>query len=168
MRQSEKNIHAALVKYIRLQYPKVFISTDRSGQFLAHAHDRIIDNGKVTWRKKKRANTGSNLTHPDGFPDLLLLDAEGNLLFLELKIADVRMIRHRTSDKGFAGEWHSDHYRNQSEWLIRLSQTCCASFAIGFDHAKSLVDLWHGKNYDNFFDQSIITELDVKKYQKKI
>jgi hypothetical protein len=132
---SEKTLHKSVCDYLRLQYPGVLFNSD-----LAGATKLTI--GQATAMKALRSNRG--------FPDLVIYEPRGftnyinsdklfemtifHGLFLELKVEGTRIF----NSKGFPA---TSHIQEQLELITKLQiRGYKASFAVGFDEAKSIID----------------------------
>ena len=122
MKNSEANLHEAVCDYIRLQYPNVLFNSDMSGVKLTM--------GQAIKAKKLRSSKG--------FPDLIIYEPRNNMhgLFLELKRDGESLFKKD-------GSFKTDHLKEQGEILKQLSKRgYLALFAVGFDMAKSFIDLY--------------------------
>ncbi len=120
MRESkEYNLYQAVATYLRLQFPKVRFHYDYAG--LAHT--------------KAQAGQYKAIQHSKGFPDLMIFNPKGGILFLELKAEGNNVFKKN-------GELISDeHVIEQATWLADLQQAGYgAYFAVGFDQARSFID----------------------------
>jgi len=119
----EKDVHLAVVNYLKLQYPGVLFRSDTGagmkltiGQAKAQ---KAIQNG-MAW------------------PDLFIAHANNKYhgLFLELKDDGVKL-------RGANGKYKPGHISDQRNCLRYLSDVgYCAVFAVGFDRAKEIID-WY-------------------------
>jgi len=119
----EKDVHLAVVNYLKLQYPGVLFRSDTGagmkltiGQAKAQ---KAIQNG-MAW------------------PDLFIAypNSKYHGLFLELKDGSVKL-------RGANGKYKPGHISKQHECLRCLSNKgYCAVFAVGFDRAKEIID-WY-------------------------
>lgn len=125
---SERLVQNALCKYIALQYPDLEYRTDKDGQFAK---------GNALWDKGRQKGK-------KGFPDMIIARKSGkyNGLILELKKEGISVFKKD-------GTLRSDeHLKDQAWWLQWFRELgCYASFAIGFDEAKELID--------NYFNQKL-------------
>ena len=127
MKESELQI--AVADYLRLQYPEVIFHSD-FGSGIKLTKGQAI--------KQKRQNGGRR-----AWPDLFIAepvfkeDCTGCYgLFIELKKDGTRLKKKN-------GEWASDHIAEQAEMLERLElRGYRAMFAVGFDEAKKIIDLY--------------------------
>ena len=118
----EENLQIAVCNYLRAQYPKVLFNSDLSGIKLTM--------GQAVKAKKLRSSKG--------FPDLVIYEPRGNYhaLFLELKREGEKITNKK-------GELKTDHLREQEEIIQKLNlKGYLACFAIGFDEAKRIIDLY--------------------------
>lgn len=121
MSNYERELHKAVVTYIKMQYPKVLFNTDLSGVFTTPATAKQV----------------SQLRSRKGHPDLMIYEPRGGYygLFVELKANGVKV--HNQNGDIVA----SDHIRTQAEYLEELNQRgYMAVFAVGFDAAKRVID----------------------------
>jgi len=119
----EKDVHLAVVNYLKLQYPGVLFRSDTGagmkltiGQAKAQ---KAIQNG-MAW------------------PDLFIAypNSKYHGLFLELKDGSVKL-------RGAKGYYKSEHIANQQNCLDELiGFGYYAVFAVGFDRAKETID-WY-------------------------
>ena len=119
---AEENLQIAVCNYLRAQYPKVLFNSDLSGIKLTM--------GQAVKAKKLRSSKG--------FPDLVIYEPRGNYhaLFLELKREGEKITNKK-------GELKTDHLREQEEIIQKLNlKGYLACFAIGFDEAKKIIDLY--------------------------
>jgi len=118
MKQSEQSIHAQVCAYLKAQYPHVIFTSEASGLRLT-----------IGQAKKMKALRSSS-----GLPDLWVMEPSTNYhgLFIELKAEGV-LKRN--------GRFKTDHIKEQGEVMERLNKKgYYAQFAIGFEHAKSIID----------------------------
>ena len=118
----EENLHLAICDYIRLQYPNVLFNSDLSGIKLTM--------GQAVKAKKLRSSKG--------FPDLVIYEPRCNChaLFLELKREGEKILNKN-------GDLKTDHLKEQDEIISKLcAKGYLACFAIGFDEAKRIIDLY--------------------------
>lgn len=127
---SEKSLHKAVCDYIRLAYPSVIFNTDLSGL-------------RMTFGQAAQVK---HLRSANGFPDIVIYKVvfkqdESNHyygLFIELKKEGERIFKKN-------GEPASDHIAEQIAMIERLNKEgYYATFCIGFDQAKSVID-WYLK-----------------------
>ena len=136
---SEHQLYELIAQYMQIQYPDVIYRFDL-------AADLKLTAGQA--RKHK-------MLHPKrGYPDLFIAepiitsyrDENGMIkltqtknysgLFIELKKDGTRLKKKN-------GEWASDHIAEQAEMLERLEfRGYRAMFAVGFDEAKKIIDLY--------------------------
>jgi hypothetical protein len=126
----EYQLCVAVSTYLRLQYPKVIFHFDYAGLNLSKAQA-----GKMKAMQGER-----------GFPDLciykrksdIVLNNHFNALFIELKKEGERIFKKN-------GAPASDHIAEQVAMIERLNKEgYYATFCVGFDEAKSLID-WYLK-----------------------
>ena len=136
---SEHQLYELIAQYMQIKYPDVIYRFDL-------AADLKLTAGQA--RKHK-------MLHPKrGYPDLFIAepiitsyrDENGMIkltqtknysgLFIELKKDGARLKKKN-------GEWASDHIAEQAEMLERLEfRGYRAMFAVGFDEAKKIIDLY--------------------------
>lgn len=133
---SEAVLHQQVADYIRLRYPNVLFHTD-------YGSGTKLTLGQAV--KQKRLNGGRK-----AWPDLFIAEArptyhvdsienrrwvEGCGLFIELKREGTRIwLKDGSLTK-------NEHIRQQAEMLDELqSRGYSAEFAIGFDHARQIID----------------------------
>lgn len=124
MKASEKKLHKAVCKYLRLQYPDVIFTSDMSGL--------KVSIGVATEMKMNR-------NPPRGIPDIIVLEPKGGYhgLCLELK-----------QDKSDVYKLNGDlkkntHIEEQAEVLKRLrAKMYLAVFACGFEQAIEIIDIY--------------------------
>ena len=117
---NEDKIHAQVCAYIRLQYPKALFNSDLSGI-------------KLTMGQSVKVK---NLRSGRGFPDLVIYERRGSYAacFIELKADGVKLWKRN-------GDWANAHLREQADMISELiDRGYFASFAVGFDEAKRLID----------------------------
>ena len=120
--KAEENLQIAVCNYLRLQYPNILFNSDLSGIKLTM--------GQAVKAKKLRSSKG--------FPDLVVYEPRGRYcgLFIELKREGEKIINKK-------GELVSDHLREQDEIIQKLNlKGYLACFAIGFDEAKNIIDMY--------------------------
>ncbi len=120
---TEKIIHKQVCQYIRMQYPGVLFNSDLAGSMR-------LTIGQAVALKSLRSDRG--------FPDIIIYEPKGQYhgLFIELKKDGERV----TNKKGFPA---TPHIAEQFLIIERLkSKGYWAGFAVGFDEAKSLIDLY--------------------------
>ena len=121
---TEESLHCAVCDYIRLQYPKAMFNTDLSGIRLTPGLAAKV----------------SRLRSHKGFPDIMIMEPRGKYygLFLELKKEGTKLFNRQN-------QYKTDHLKQQAEVHFELiSRGYVADFAIGFDHAKRIID-WYMK-----------------------
>ena len=125
----ESDLQIAVADYLRLQYPEVIFHSD-FGSGIKLTKGQAI--------KQKRQNGGRR-----AWPDLFIAEPVFKEyctgcygLFIELKKDGTRLKKKN-------GEWASDHIAEQAEMLERLEfRGYRAVFAVGFDDAKKIIDLY--------------------------
>lgn len=135
---SEHQLYQLIADYLQLNYPSVVYRFDL-------AADMKLTKGQAARHKR---------LHPvRGYPDLFIAEEgvffnDGKVdyhdgLFIELKKDGVRLKKKN-------GEWASEHIAEQAEMLERLRKAgYVAEFAVGFDHAKEIIDAYLiGKDYN--------------------
>jgi hypothetical protein len=121
----EKDLHKAVCRYIKKQYPKVAFETNMNGVWLAGKWSLMLD-------------VKNNNSSP-GAPDLKIWHRSGqyNGLAIELK-AEGKSAYKRNGELR-----DDDHLRSQKQWLDLLTSLGWkAVFATGFDEAKIIIDLY--------------------------
>lgn len=118
----EANVHQQVVNYLKLQYPKVIFRTDFAagvkmsmGQSIKHA----------------------KLQHSSGFPDLFIAMPNKHYhgLFIELKKDGVTVFKKDGTIR------KNEHLEKQNEVHQSLNSVgYFATFAIGFDEAKKIIN----------------------------
>jgi hypothetical protein len=122
LKPKEETIHAQVVKYLKLQYPKVLFRTD----FAAGIKMTI---GQAVKHKK--------LQQSRAWPDLFIAKPANGYsgLFLELK-RDVSEIFKKNGDLVT-----DSHVQEQAALIKQLNELGYkAMFACGFDHARKAID----------------------------
>lgn len=120
----EIEIQVALIKYLRLQYPKALYN---AAQVLSAIP---LDKGKYAQKMKAAGNTS-------GWPDILIAEARGGFhgLFIELKSETAKVFLKRS------GKPATPHIAKQIETLEALRERGYkAELCIGFDAAKKVLD----------------------------
>ena len=119
----EEDIHIQICEYIRFRYPNAIFTSESSGI-------------RVTMYQAKKLKKMRSCA---GLPDILILEPRKNRygLFLEVKKDDV-VIYKKDGDLV-----SNEHIEEQEEIIHRLNQRgYLASFVIGFEDAKSLIDYY--------------------------
>jgi len=118
----ESKLHEQICNYLRLQYPKVRFISSLTGEYNSNSFTNARN---------------SRIQHSPGQPDLFIVEKRNGFsgLALELKTLSSNPFKKN-------GELRSNvHLRQQDDWLTYLRvQGWSAHFAIGFDHAKELID----------------------------
>ena len=117
---TEENLQKQVCNYLRLQYPKVLFNSDLSGI-------------KLTMGQAVKAKA---LRSSKGFPDLMIFEPKGKYhgLFIELKRDGEKIYKKDCTPV-------SEHVYNQIKLINQLIiKGYYASFCIGFDSAKKLID----------------------------
>jgi len=120
--KAEENLQIAVCNYLRLQYPNILFNSDLSGIKLTM--------GQAVKAKKLRSSKG--------FPDLVIYEPRGRYcgLFIELKREGERITNKK-------GELISYRLKEQDEIIQKLNlKGYLACFAIGFDEAKKIIDMY--------------------------
>lgn len=121
---TEAQTQKAVCLYVKAQYPKAIFWSDLSGIKLSI--------GLATKLKNLKSHRGI----PDWFCPIASRGYTG--LFLELKKPGIKL-------KKRDGNWKSEHLKEQSDMIDSLKEEgYFASFAIGFDQAKELIDWYLG------------------------
>lgn len=137
---TEAELQIQVADYIRLQYPNVVFHSDfGSGVKLTM--------GQAV--KQKRQNGGRR-----AWPDLFIAEPEPRCvdgkwdyvwhgLFIELKKEGTRLKKKN-------GDWASEHLKEQYDLLDRLLfRGYAATFSVGFDETKKIIDDYLGGEYDH-------------------
>ena len=117
----ESDLYIQVASYLNMQYPGISYHFDLSG----------VNNPSIPTRVLYSKLNGS------GYPDLLIAAPRGTCsgLFLEIKVVGEKI--YKRDGKTFV----SDHVSAQARYLEHLQTTgYMASFGIGFDHIKMLID----------------------------
>ena len=117
---TEEQVHLQVCAYIRAKYPKVMFNTDLSGIRLTMG------------LAKKVKNMRSN----KGFPDLVIYEPKQGwkACFIELKKDGIRLLKRD-------GSFVNEHIEYQNKVIEALKERgYYATFAIGFDDAKYIID----------------------------
>lgn len=138
---SEENLHQQVVDYLLRQYPGIMFRTDFAAGI------------KMT---PGQAVKHSKLQSGRAWPDLFVAApmykdqvADFYGLFIELKKDGTKLVRDKDATKILKGEhelrrkgdWFNQHIEEQAEVLEYLKLNgYCATFAIGFDEAKTVID----------------------------
>lgn len=134
MAVSERTLYRQIAQYLQLQYPGVIYRFDL-------AADMKLTAGQASRHK---------VLHPHrGYPDLFVAcvctigDRYYHGLFLELKREGTRILKKDGTLVADA------HIREQYDLLVDLEQRGYkASFAVGFDQAKQIIDEYLGKPHE--------------------
>ena len=135
----EESLLLSVCKYIAHAHPGTIFNTDLSGIRLPIA----------------LAKKAARLRSSRAFPDLVIYEARRGFasLFIELKAEGARIwLKDSTLSK-------DKHVREQARMLSALTMRgFCASFAVGFDEARKLID-WYLKfeNLDEPFPLKNLT-----------
>ena len=124
---SEKNVHLAVINYLRLQYPKVIFRSDTG------AGMRLT----IGQAKQQKA-----IQNGMAYPDLFIAAPRGMFhgMFIELKNDGVKLFSKNNAKSGI---YANDHIKEQAECLEALEALgYYTTFAIGFDDAKFWID-WY-------------------------
>ena len=137
---TEAELQMQVADYLRLQYPNVIFHSD-FGSGIKLTMGQAI--------KQKRQNGGRR-----AWPDMIIAEPElrrvndswdsvWHGLFIELKKEGTRL-------KKKDGEWASDHLKEQFELLDQLEfRGYAATFAVGFDETKKVIDDYLGGRYEH-------------------
>lgn len=122
MISQEAIIHEQVCDYLRVQYPRVIFRTD-------FAAGTKMTFGQAVRHKKLQSGKA--------YPDLFVAEPRNGFAGLFLEIKAVNIYKKN-------GNLKSDpHLKAQDEMLTRLrNKGYYASFAIGFNHAKRLIDIY--------------------------
>lgn len=120
---SEKELHLAICKYIKMQYPSILFSSEQSGL-------------RVSMYQAKQLKATRSCS---GLPDIMIFEPRKNYygLFLEIKKEGTKVYKKD-------GDLRSDtHLAQQEEILHQLKQKgYFAEFIVGFDQAKAVIDYY--------------------------
>ena len=115
--------------YLKYQYPDVLYHFDLTGLNLS----------------KAQAGMSKAIQHSKGYPDLFVIEPRNGYhgLFIELKAEGTDLLKKRMVDKDGYPIWASDHIKEQHEMIERLeAKGYRATFGIGFDDIKNIIDLY--------------------------
>lgn len=152
---SEENLHKQITEYLKLQYPGIMFRTDFAAGIKMTPGQAV-----------KHASLQSGRAWPDLFIAApmykdKLVDFYG--LFIELKKEGTKLVREKKATKILkgdkrirkAGDWWNRHIEEQAEVIQYLKLNgYCATFAIGFDAAKKVIDTYL-ENYKLALDEQI-------------
>lgn len=116
LKVTERSVHNAVCKYLKLQYPNVMFLSD----FGAGLH---MTPGNAQLQNKQKSN--------HSFPDLMIFEPRGGYhgLFIEIK-RDDKLVK-------------SDHTKRQGECHTELvTKGYLATFGLGFDQCKKIIDFY--------------------------
>lgn len=119
----EKDVHLAVVNYLKLQYPGVLFRSDTGAGM------------KLTIGQAKAQKAIQNgMAWPDLFIAEPRLSFHG--LFLEFKDDGVKILNKNN-------KYANEHLKAQSDCMNKLREKGYAcSFAVGFEQAKRLIDIY--------------------------
>lgn len=128
---TESDLQVQVAYYLRLQYPDVIFHSDYgSGVRLTRYQANV-----------QRKQNGGRRAYPDMFIAKMMHGKGG--LFIELKKEDTRL-------KKQDGTWAGAHLAEQAEMLEKLrGEGYEATFAVGFDKTKEIIDNYLGKRMSN-------------------
>lgn len=124
---SEYTTHKAICNYIKMQYPNIVFTSDSSGIRMT------IGNAKKMLALKSK----------DKIPDLIIFAPRSGYsgLIIEMK---------KTGEKVFKVDgsmYANKHHEEQKKTLDKLSKEgYFATFAIGFEEAKNIIDYYFNKS----------------------
>ena len=128
---TESDLQVQVAYYLRLQYPDVIFHSDYgSGVRLTRYQANV-----------QRKQNGGRRAYPDMFIAKMMNGKGG--LFIELK-------KDGTKLKKKDGTWLTSHLAEQAEMLEKLrGEGYEATFAVGFDEAREIIDNYLGKRMTN-------------------
>ena len=128
---TEADVQVQVAYYLRLQYPDVIFHSDYgSGVRLTRYQANV-----------QRKQNGGRRAYPDMFIAKMMHGKGG--LFIELKREGLKL-------KKKDGTWLTSHLAEQAEMLETLKEGGYeATFAVGFDEAKEIIDNYLGKRISN-------------------
>lgn len=147
---TEEQEQTALIKYVKLKYPKALFTVDLGGLNLNKAQRRIHS------QRAKR-----------GHPDLMFQEWFGDTwcgLAIELKRKDVKVVYANGDFK-----YKDEHLVEQLEYLNDLkNRSWFACFCSGFDDAKKVIDWYMSGDLTGFqkINNVIYPKVDITKFVK--
>tara|TARA_R110002167_G_scaffold70465_11_gene198865 strand:- start:9514 stop:9891 length:378 start_codon:yes stop_codon:yes gene_type:complete len=124
---SEKELHIAVCKYLKMQYPSILFSSEQSGL-------------RVSMYQAKQLKATRSCS---GLPDIMIFEPRKCYygLFLEIKKEGTKVYKKN-------GDLRSDsHLEQQEEILHQLKQKgYFAEFIVGFDQAKAVIDYYFSES----------------------
>lgn len=117
----EESLQLGVCQYLRLQYPNVLFTSDASGV-------------RLTMRQ---AVDMKNMKSEKGWPDMFIAEPRLGFhgLYIELKKQGEKLFKRD------GVTYKNEHLEQQAEMISKLKQRgYCATFAIGFDDAKLVID----------------------------
>lgn len=128
---TEADLQVQVAYYLRLQYPDVIFHSDYgSGVRLTRYQAGV-----------QRKQNGGRRAYPDMFIAKMMNSKGG--LFIELKKEGTKLEKKD-------GTWLTPHLAEQAEMLEKLrGEGYEATFAVGFDKAKEIIDNYLGKRMTN-------------------
>lgn len=128
---TEADLQVQVAYYLRLQYPDVIFHSDYGSGVRLTAGQAI----------RQKQQNGGRRAYPDMFIAKMMNGKGG--LFIELK-------KEGTKLKKKDGAWLTSHLAEQAEMLEKLrGEGYEATFAVGFDEAKEIIDNYLGKRMTN-------------------
>jgi len=126
MKKYEESLQKAVCNYLKLQYPSVLFTSDASGIRLTIG----------------QAVSMKNMKSGSGWPDLFIAEPKLNWhgLFIELKKSGEKLFKRD-------GTPVTEHVKDQMAMISKLNNKgYLATFAIGFDQAKEIIDQYLRNN----------------------
>lgn len=128
---TESDLQVQVAYYLRLQYPDIIFHSDYGSGVRLTRYQASV----------QRKQNGGRRAYPDMFIAKMMNGRGG--LFIELK-------KEGTKLKKKDGTWLTSHLAEQAEVLERLrSEGYEATFAVGFDEAKEIIDNYLCKRMTN-------------------
>lgn len=147
----EKQVHESVVQYISLQYPTIWFKSDQSGAKM----------------EGSQALSTHSLSKQSGFPDLTLYEPRlgYTALYLELKQEGEELITSKKGPLRSKGQWRSKHIQEQVEWIQHLNSIgSLATFSIGTDHTRQIIDAYMTENLPLLESILIRTESEAARF----
>lgn len=123
---NEKDLHHAVIRYVRFQYPKAHIKTDLAGVWMGHGNHRT--KGESTF-------TSSH----NGFPDVVIyeLSIDGDNTYCGL----VMELKRQSPFKKDGALRSGQHLIDQQHWIDHLNSLGFkAMFVWTIDDAMKIID----------------------------
>lgn len=135
LKRTEYDEQRAIVHYLRYKYPECLFTSDLGGVKL----------------NKGLAVKMAKIRPFRGHPDLTVYESRLGFhsLFLELKLPDVKL-KYKEENMGPRGSLDT-HQVEQYQYMQKLEKRGFAcSFALGFEHAKALLDAYLKEDLEAF------------------